>query len=530
MTAVVEAPALDVLDAAVAELADLESVDWDAAKDRMVAAWFQKKAVLYAAEPRSCSPIPAGTDISNAVIGSRMLGLALTPQGCMVAGVLEAKNAEGNPLYDDVTGQIPRRATKTTTVQEVLLGRCVTRPGYRVIQTAQDGTRASIVFMDMVRTLERVTPEDADRGWTVFKSTGREYIQFDNGSRWWVAPPKASSFRGLAADVIWFDECGELDPVESDDLEAGALPVMDTRDDAQIIKTGTPGLVRAGMFWKSLEAAEADPGTLGVVNFAARDAEVVDIEGLVEGGHLDKIKALLLRVHPGLACGLTSMDKMLKRLATMDLAKFIREYLCVWPPDTSVTALDLGKWEQTQVDPGPAPAGTPWAIGYNVGIGGVAGAIVAGWFDENGDPHLQVMDYRIKSDWIVDELARAIKAHPRVPVGYDNIGDNIATAQALARKPRLNVKGLQALQLRQVAAATATVATAVDTLSIHHGASPSLDKAVAAATWRESGGSRLFRRLEGADISTLLAGVHALAAAATLKRRTGGTGHAPITD
>lgn len=528
MTAVAER--VDHLDVALEELVNLDAVDWDAAKDRMVAAWFHAKGVLYAAEPRAVSPIPAGTDIRAAVIGSKMLGLALTPQGCIFAGVLEAKTPAGLPLYDDVTGEIPRRATKTTTVQNVLLGRCVTRPGYRVIQTAQDGTRASIVFMDMVRTMERVTPVEEERGWSVFKSTGREYIQFDNGSRWWVAPPKSSSFRGLAADVIWFDECGELDPVESDDLEAGALPVMDTREDAQVIKTGTPGMVRAGMFWKSLEAAEADPATLGVLRYAARDSEVVDIEGMVESGNLERIQALLLRVHPGLACGLTSMAKMLKRLATMDLAKFIREYLCVWPPDTSATALDLAKWKATEVSPGPAPAGTPWAIGYNVAIGGVAAAIVAGWFDENGEPHLQVMDYRIKSDWLLEELVRAMKAHPRVPVAYDNIGDNIAVAQGLGRKPRLNVKVLQALQLRQVAAATATIATNVDGQTIHHGASPSLDKAVAAATWRESGGSRLFRRIEGADISTLLAGVHALAAASTMRRRSQGTGYAPITE
>lgn len=522
MTAVVMERPLDELDVALGELYALESVDWDAAKDRMVEAWFKKKNVLYAAEPRAVSPIPEGTDIRAAVIGSRMLGLALTPQGCIFAGVLEAKNDQGLPLYDDVTGEIPRRATKTTTVQNVLLGRCVTRPGYRVIQTAQDGTRASIVFMDMVRTLERVTPVEEERGWTVFKSTGREYIQFDNGSRWWVAPPKSSSFRGLAADVIWFDECGELDPVESDDLEAGALPVMDTRDDAQVIKTGTPGLVRAGMFWKSLEAAEAAPHELGVLRFAARDSEVVDIEGIVESGNLDKIKALLLRVHPGLACGLTSMAKMLKRLATMDLAKFIREYLCVWPPDMSATALDLVKWKATECSPGPAPVGTPWAIGYNVGIGGVAGAIVAGWFDDNGEPHGQVMEYRVKSDWMVEELARAGKAHSRVPVGYDNIGDNIAVAQALGRKPRYNAKVLQALPLREVAAATATVATHVDNGTAHHGTSPAFDKAAASATWRESGGSRLFRRIEGADISVLLAWVHALAAASKLKKRTGG--------
>jgi phage terminase large subunit-like protein len=199
------------------------------------------------ATPRYLSPVPEGTDTSPAVAGYALLGMELLPQGELVAGVLEAQRPDGRPLYKDITVQIPRRSTKTTTIQAVLLGRCSTRKGYKVIQTAQDGTRASMVFMDMVRTMEMVDPrEPKERDWKVFASTGREYIQWKNGSRWWVAPPKASSFRGLAADVLFFDEAGEYDLALTAELQAGALPVMDTRPMGQIIKAGTPGLSRDG--------------------------------------------------------------------------------------------------------------------------------------------------------------------------------------------------------------------------------------------------------------------------------------------
>lgn len=502
----------------------LEARPWGLDLEDAVRHWHDKRGAVFTAAPAGLSPVPEGTSISAAQKGAEMLGLELTPQGVQVAAVLEARNQYGLPLYDDVTIQIPRRATKTTSIQLVLLGRCATRPGYRVIQTAQDGTRASGFFMDMVRAMERVEPDEEARDWRVFKSTGREYLEWSNGSRWWVVPPKASSFRGGAADVLWFDEAGELDPDESDDLEAGALPVMDTREDGQVIKSGTPGLVRAGLFFKSLAAAHAAPDTLGLVDYSARDSEVVDVEGMTE----DQVQGLLLRVHPGLACGLTSMAKMLKRFATMDLAKFIREYLCVWPPDTSTTALDLAKYAETEVAPAQAPEGTPWALGYNVAIGGVAAAVAAAWFDDNGHPHVQVMEYRVKTDWLVEDLAKALKAC--VPLAYDNIGDNIAIAQALGRRPRTNTKHLRALQLREVAAGTATIASAVDSASFFHGASQALDRAVQSATWRDSGGSRLFRRIEGADISALLACVHALAAASTLKKRRSSVGYAPITE
>lgn len=501
---------------------ELKSIDWDAAKDRMVDEWHQATGSVYTAQAAYLSPIPDGTDIGEALLGARLLGMSLTPQGCEVAGVLNARNSWGRPAYDDVTIQIPRRATKTTSVQAVLLGRCESRPGYKVIQSAQDGTRASMVFMDMVRELERTTPEEF-RNWTVYKSTGREYLEWSNGSRWWVAPPRSSSFRGLAADVLWFDESGELDPEQSADLEAGALPVMDTRPDGQVIKSGTPGVVRAGMFWTSLVEARETPAELGIVDYSAREAEVIDLED-----EEDRAMALLWRVHPGVACGLTTEVKMRKRFRTMELSTFIREYLCVWPPDTATTALDVAKWELTATAPVNLPTGVPIGFGFNVGIGGVAAAVAAAWYDVDGILCGQIMEYRVRSDWLAPDLAKLIKAHPRAPIAYDNIGDNIAVAQALVRMPRVDTKQVKALQLKEVAAATATLASAVDTLALRHGTSPSLDKAVASATWRDSNGSRLFRRKDGQDISALLALDHAIAAVATLKKRGGGGGYAAI--
>lgn len=462
--------------------------------------------------PRFLSTVPAGTDVSAAVAGYALLGMELLPQGELVAGVLEAVRADGRPLYKDITVQIPRRSTKTTTIQAVLLGRCTQRKGYKVIQTAQDGTRASMVFMDMVRTMEMVDPrEPKERDWKVFASTGREYIQWRNGSRWWVAPPKASSFRGLAADVLFFDEAGEYDLALTAELQAGALPVMDTRPHGQIIKAGTPGLSRDGLFWTSLEAARAQPDRYGIVDYSAKDSEVVTNEQAAD-------PELWFRVHPGLACGLTELETIQQRWDTMDMPTFIREYLCVWPPDSSRSAFDLEAWAASRVPQLENPEGLPWALGYDVAIGASAAALAAGWFDADGHPHVQLLDHRAGAHWLPEELQRAGIRHPRVPVGYDNIGDNIAVSQAVARKPRYNARNLKSLQLREVAAATATVVGSLDHGTFTHAEDAALDAAVLNAVWRESGGSRLLGRKHGRDISPIQACIHALAAAATAKR------------
>jgi hypothetical protein len=166
-----------------------------------------------------------------------------------------------------------------------------------------------------------------------------------------------------------------------------------------------------------------------------------------------------------------------------------------------------------------SPEGLPWALGYDVAIGASASALAAAWFDEDGHPHVQLLDHRAGAHWLPDELQKATARHS-VEVGYDNIGDNIAVAQAVTRKARFDARRLKALPVREVAAATAVVAAALDQGTFTHGEDSALDAAVLNAVWRESNGSRLLGRKHGKDISPMLACIHALAAASNAKVKT----------
>lgn len=495
--------------------------------------------LIMRAVPRKLSPIPEGTDIEVAHVGARLQRLPITPQGELVAGVMEARHPDGRLRYKQCTVQIPRRSTKTTTIQNVLLGRCATIPGYQVVSTAQDGTRASQFFRDMMDLIEEhaneiveLRNEEIQDAWdgtgkepaeftfkdalrelgirSLYYSQQREYIRWLNGSKWRVAKPEPSSLRGGAAHVIWFDEGGELDPEESPRLLAGALPMMDTKPNGQIVVSGTPGVARVGMFWNSLEAAHKAPDRLGIVDYSAD--EFCD-------PHDENV---WWQTHPGLACGLTSIETIRERHDTetgLSLPEFMREYLCIWPPDSTVTALNLKNWEATQGDAlGEPPEGVPWGIGWDVAIGGHAAAVAVAWYDEDDEPHVQIMSHRAGSQWVAPYVAKGIKKFPRVPTGYDSIGDNITVAQALGRMDRVNTKRVKALTLKEIAAATAAVAVAVDLMTIHHHPHSGLDAAVKNTTWRDSNGSRLFMRGKGMEISCLLAAVAALAVAATAKR------------
>lgn len=506
----------------------------------MSTATLEAPTVMRAA-PRYLSLIPEGTSIEVAHVGARLQRLPMTPQGELIAGVMEALSASGARRYKQVTGQVPRRSTKTTSVQNVLLGRCATIPGYQVVSTAQDGTRASQFFRDMMDLIEahanevmEARNEELLDAWdgsgkepeftykqalaelgirTLYYSQQREYIKWTNGSKWRVAKPEPSGLRGGAANVIWFDEGGELNPEESPALLAGALPMMDTKPDGQIIITGTPGTARVGMFWQSLERARAAPDRLGIIDYSAD--EFCDPND----------ERVWWETHPGLACGLTSIETIRERHDSetgLSLPEFMREYLCIWPPDSKVTALDLKKWEITETDPlGAPPEGVPWGIGWDVAIGGSAAAVAVAWIDEHDEPHVQILDHRAGSHWVAPYVAKGITKYPRVPLGYDSIGDNITVAQALGRMPRVKTTRVKALTLKDIAASTALLATSVDLMRIHHPQHSGLDQAVKNTTWRDTNGSRLFARGKGIEISCLLAGVAALAVASTAKRSGG---------
>lgn len=473
------------------------------------------------AQPRYLSEIPEGTSLEHAEAGAILQGLPMTPQGRNIAGVLAAEGTAPildrktgeptgrcRPLYRTVVVEVGRRATKTTSIQNELLGRCLKIPGYRVVSTAQDGTRASAFMRDMMTYLEAENPDRSARGWTPYNSQGREEIRFDNGSIWWVVKPEPGAFRGRAADVMWFDEAGELSPEKSADLVAGALPIMDTRPAGQLIISGTPGKVRAGLLWDYLEAGRAGKPGIGIVEYSADE-------------HADPYSdEVLLSVHPGPGSGLTPLEILQERRENMPLPQFMAEYLCVWPPDSTTTALDLKKWAAGHCDPlaGPPP-GVPWGIGFNVGMEAEQAAVAVAWIDEDGELHGQLMDHRPGVAWLPAYLAKASHRHPRVRIGYDSIGPNIAAAQALARVPKFRERQLKALTFPEVKAGTSLLAQSVEALTFHHPEDASLDTSAGNAAWRESNGSRLFQRKAGRDISPLLAMVHAAAIASTEKRR-----------
>jgi hypothetical protein len=453
----------------------------------------------FKAIPRHLSPTPDDTPITAALRGAQETNLPLLPQGELVARVLEAKDEDGEFLYPEVVILLPRRATKTTTISNVLLGRCFEIPGYKVVQTGQDGARARQAFNNMASALEYAYPDEATRPFRYYRANGTERLVWENGSVWWVVPPQARAFRGASANVIWADEAGEYDAAITSQLIEGAFPLLDTVKNSQVIISGTSPATREGLLWDYLVTGRKGTEGIGIVDFSMNPTDDPTDE------------AVWYRVHPGLASGLTSIKVLRKRFATMKLVSFQREYLCADPVAANIAAIDPDDWEATTVDEmPPVPAGN-FTVAFDIHPDGQSAALALAYYTEDGIPHIQMLDYRAGFSWLPGEVAKLLKEHRGLEVVFDSIGHNLAVFQTVQRMRNVPASGLRSITMKDSSAGVSLLTSAIADRALVHAPDRDLDAAVNGANFRYVNDSRLFgRRGSLEDVSPLVAVSNAL--------------------
>jgi hypothetical protein len=457
----------------------------------------------FAAVPRYISPVPEGTDITGAYKASIDLRVPLLPQGEMIAEVMEARREDGRPLYRNVVVQVPRRSSKTSSIQSVLLGRCFNIPGYQVVSTAQTQKIARKVFIDMVHVLDVAYPDPDNRPYKARVGNGQEDIRWDNGSVWWVVAPRSGSFRSSAADAVWFDEAGEYTLEQTDDLVQSALPLMDTKPQGQVIISGTPSTTRAGMLWDYLTVARKGKPRYGIVDFSMDPMDDPTDQ------------AVWWKVHAGLAAGLTELDVIEERFEKMSLIQFQREYLCADPVASSIRAIPEEDWIAGQVPEMLALPASNFSIAFDTTQSGDAGAVAVAWYTPDGLPHVQILEHKGGINWLPAYLEKLLKNHKGAEIGFDSIGNNLATFQTLQRKRGISTVNLRSMTMKEVAGGVSLMTSHIADRALVHAKDKSLDTAAEAAAFRYSGDSRLWSRgNSNEDISPLIAASNALYIAA----------------
>jgi hypothetical protein len=427
--------------------------------------------LVYRAIPRAFSPIPDDVDLSAAHLGATHLDLPLMPQGVQVAQLLEALREDGKPLYRRVGLQFSRRSQKTTSIAALLLGRCLTIPGYRVISTAQDGTRASVALKEVMWILQAQDPDGVQGLWDLRWSNGGEAIHFANGSRWERRVPKATAFRGAAADALWFDEAGEYSPDLTDELIQGALPLMDTRPHGQVIISGTPAVGREGLLWDTLKQGLDGKRGVGLLDYGMEEDDDPTDEDV------------WWRCHPGLASGLTDIDVIRERFEQMPLPAFMVEYLGYWPKHSFDHAIEPEDWTR-QAESLRSPTGD-FVLGLDVSPDSSSACLVAAWRDELDVAHVSVVDHRPGTDWLPKKAYELLKKYPRLRVTYDEIGAVREPVEILLRERNIASRVIPTKQ-KDIQAGQANLVRVIAKGDVFHPDQPSLNAAVDGLRWKNS--------------------------------------------
>ncbi|WP_144719252.1 hypothetical protein [Agrococcus jejuensis] len=407
---------------------------------------------------------------SEFILGMFVLGFEkIAPQQWRVFEVCESRDSFGRHLYGQVAVDVPRRSGKSESTTAIAIGRCLERPGYRVaIVFASTGTKLAARWkMDVFERIEGW----ADQHWPTLKitrSNGHEAIDFGNGSQIMLLPPKASSFRSEAFDLIIIDEGGEASVALTSVLLQSAGPTMDTRPDAQLIIAGTPADFRAGnLLWDALEQGKAD--------IDADRAEVLDddesiLHGIVKYGireeltvedveTWDLVRPLVERGHPGVGT-LTTMRAIKQNYDRIGGERFAQEYLGQFGRDaTTAGIINPGKWNGAEVD-GDLETVRPdhFALGVAVSFDQSFSAIGIAW-RVDGVAHVGLVAYERGSDWLVERVNGIAAKYPRAPIVYDAKGqinvevEKITQARARTRLQRqswLEVQTAAALLVREV--------------------------------------------------------------------------------
>lgn len=252
-------------------------------------------------------------------------GMGPSPMQLMVADLLAAGRFM-NVIFE------PRRSTKTTAVQAVMMGRCWSREDYTVGWTMfTTGMKAGQRFReDIVKHLDKLWPDRRKSPIQIGLSKGGEQLEFrDTGALLRVGTPNGDMFRSGGFDFAFGDEAGEADVEQGEDVNRAVIPTMDTKPGAQFCLAGTGAKFRTGqLLWDNLHDEDAAVLWHGIPETVDR-AELVswepDLPHPKTGATGGRMREWIERTHPGL--GFTTLTDAPKRsFDKFPLDDFLIEY------------------------------------------------------------------------------------------------------------------------------------------------------------------------------------------------------------
>jgi len=410
---------------------------------------------------------------------------------------LEIDPSTGDWCYPTVCLTVQRQAGKTSLFGPAALHRCLLSTDQRVWYTAQKRIDARDNWMDVARRVRRSPLRPSAK---IRESNGSESIELANGSTYRIFAPHDEALHGKANAMVGVDEGWSFTETEGTGLVQAIVPTFAT--------TG-------GQLW--IISAAGTAASTWLRGYVEAGRHVVDIgrrDGFAyfEWGISDDVDpsdlAAVAAAHP--ANGFTLRPGALAAAAAgMKPGEFARAYGNRWTSAVERAipeALWLAAAARHEQHPG---LGTePVAMGFDVGIDEKDAAIVAGWRDEAGRAHVEVVDAGPGISWLVPRLVDVVARYAPRAVGHDSVGPTTAVAGAVARA------GVQlaSTSTRDYAGACASFLAAIVDGTLRYTPHPELDAAAAGAAKRPvgDGGWAWGRRASVGTIAPLVAATEAI--------------------
>lgn len=265
-------------------------------------------------------------------------------------------------------------------------------------KTATEAFRRIVFWIessdDLRKRVKRITTANGDEG-----------IETRAGNRLRFVARSKGSGRGFSGDRVILDEAYALTAEQM----AALMPTLSARPNPQIIYTSTPPLEPAALL-VSLRRR----GTEGSPRLAY-------FEWSPPEGYDPDDRQVWYETNPALGIRITE-ETIESEQGMLPSAEFRRERLGEWPPSAGGhwQVIDEADW-RARHDPNSEMTGT-LALAVDVTPSRSHAAISAGGRRPDGDRHVEVIDHRAGTGWVVRRIKELRERHPVSAVAVDTAG------------------------------------------------------------------------------------------------------------
>lgn len=388
----------------------------------------------------------------------------------------------------------PRRTTKTTAVQAVILGRCTYRDDYLVgwTMTKRDGGQKTgeRFRKDIVSHLERLYPNPKNRPFVINKGKGTEAIEWrDRGTFFNAYAPGNEAFTSGAYDIAWVDEAQDATPDVGADLMTSIPPTLDGRYKPQMIGSGTaPGYRRGNLLWNLLTMEGAGILRHGIPDDT--DPEELEAWEPDEERPRARVRELVELYHPGIGftTPLSDVHDNWKAMKVTPGA-FDAEYLGKIGEEGSNTALIPAKHWSDAARPAAELATLDLpellAIALAIHPDGRWASIAAAWKGDGERRHVALLHHQEGVDGLRGKILLTARKHNRRIIYDDRRSpEAVEIGPLLSAAPPIQTRSLGT---RDVGRATVLTLKLLKEGNLRHYSQEPLDGAAEIAVKRKLG-------------------------------------------